>query len=513
MTRAARVFGGVTLGQAHLVLVTIVGLWLTPLLLSRVGQHEYGLWLVGLQILGYLHLLDLGVVGLLPREAAYASGRVLAGEPPEVLSRTVARIRGVIRWQLPLVLVVTCLVWLLLPDGWQGLRGPLGWILLFFALTFPLRAYHALLQGLQDLVFLGQVQLAAWSAGTALLVMLVLNGAGLMALVAGWLVTQGITVAACWWRVRTRYHLAWASIGASRASWADARAFFARSIWISLAQIAQTLQAGSDVLLVGALMGPSAAVPYACTAKLIQVLANHPQMLMQAAAPALSEMRMSERRERLATTTSALARAMLVLSGAVACLVIAVNRDFVTWWVGPWQYGGVALTVALVVAMLVRHANTTTVYAVFCFGHERRLSVTAAADGLVTVVAALVLVPRYGLLGVAVASLVGVVTVSYIPNLRTLAREIGVRAYAPLLDLREWFARFALCAAGCAAIAALPIGTGFRSLLVRGSAAAIVYALVMVPFAVSGTLGSYVRRLLPRPLQSWGSRFHRANAA
>ena len=52
-------------------------------------------------------------------------------------------------------------------------------------------------------------------------------------------------------------------------------------------------------------------------------------MLMQAAAPALSEMRMSERRERLAATTSALTRAMLVLSGAIACVVVAANQDFV----------------------------------------------------------------------------------------------------------------------------------------------------------------------------------------
>src|SRR3954454_8832487 len=207
-------------------------------------------------------------------------------------------------------------------------------------------------------------------------------------------------------------------------------------------------------------------------------------MLMQAAAPALSEMRMSESRERLAATTSALTRAMLVLSGAVACVVVAANHDFVGWWVGPTQYGGSALTLVLVAAMLARHVNTTTVYAVFCFGHERRLSITAMADGLMTVSTALVLVPRYGLLGVAIASLVGVVTVSYVPNLRLLAREIGVAASTPLLELRGWFARFALCAAGSAVLAWLPIGHGFIQLAARAAGAGLLYAVVMVPFAI-----------------------------
>ena len=475
-------------------------------------QSSTGLWLVGLQLLGYLYLLDLGVVGLLPRETAYASGRVLTGDSPAVLADTVSRIRGVIWWQVPAVLVVTLTAWALLPARWEPLRIPLTWVLLFFAVTFPTRAYHALLQGLQDLVFLGKLQLVAWGAGTAVLVALLFSGVGLAALAAGWLVTQGITVTACWWRIRSRHAAAWAPRPAA-VSWAEARGFMARSIWISMAQVAQTLLAGSDVLLVAALLGPSAAVPYACTAKLIQVLANHPQMLMQAAAPALSEMRMSERRERLAATTSALTRAMLVLSGAIASLVIAVNQDFVSWWVGPAQYGGPALTVVLVAAMLARHVNTTAVYAVFCFGHERRLSITAVADGLVTTVTALVLVPHLGLSGIAVASLVGVVTVSYVPNLRVLARELGVHPFAPLLELRGWFVRFALCAAAGAAFAALPLGHGFAQLMTRAAGVAVVYALVMVPFAVTGTLGVYVQQILPRPLQTWTARLRGADAA
>ena len=276
MTRSARVFGGVGLGQAHLVLATLVGLWLTPVLLARVGAEQYGLWLVGLQLLGYLYLLDLGVVGLLPRETAYASGRVLTGEPPALLAATVSRIRGVIWWQVPAVVVVTVTAWALLPASWEPLCTPLTWVLLFFAAAFPTRAYHALLQGLQDLVFLGQLQLAAWGTGTAVLVALVFSGIGLPALAAGWLVTQGITVAACWWRIRSRHPAVWTT-RPEAVSWADARAFIARSIWISMAQVAQTLLAGSDVLLVAALLGPAAAVPYACTAKLVQVLANHPR--------------------------------------------------------------------------------------------------------------------------------------------------------------------------------------------------------------------------------------------
>jgi O-antigen/teichoic acid export membrane protein len=500
VSRSVRVVGGVGLGQLHLVLVTLVGLWLTPLLLTTVGQHEYGLWLLGLQLLAYLHLLDLGVVALLPREAAQATGRVLAGEPPAIVAATVARIRTVIRWQVPLVLLACIAVFLLLPGSWAELRWPIAWVLLFFAISFPCRAYAALLQGLQDLVFLAQLQLVAWVVGTATLLLLLTAGAGLHALAGGWVVTQATTVVGSWWRIRAKHRGAWAA-QAPTLAWTDVRTFFGRSIWISLAQVAHVLLAGSDVLLIGALLGPAAVVPYACTARLVQVLANHPQMIMQAAAPALSQMRMAESRERLAVTMAALTRAMLVVSGGVGCLVIAVNEAFVGWWVGPGQFGGATLTILLVAAMLARHLNTTTVYGVFCFGHERRLSITAFADGMITALASLLLVPHFGVSGVAVGSLIGVLSVSYAPNLLVLARELGVAPARLLGGLSGWFGCFAACASAALLVARLPVQDSFLDLLVRGGAIGALYVVVMLPLVLRGPLGAYVRQVAVLP--SW----------
>src|SRR6476469_654453 len=98
-TRTHRFLGGSSLGYVYLALVTLVGLWLTPFLLRRIGQHDLGLWLVATQILGYLMLLDLGVVALLPRETAYATGRIQSGEADD-LAATIATFRRVVRWQL-----------------------------------------------------------------------------------------------------------------------------------------------------------------------------------------------------------------------------------------------------------------------------------------------------------------------------------------------------------------------------------------------------------------------------
>ena len=97
MSRTERFLGGVGLGYVSMVLALVVGLWLTPFLLGRIGTEEYGLWLITTQILGYLMLLDLGVVALAPRETAYATGRRLTGGSDDV-AVTFARFRGIVQW-------------------------------------------------------------------------------------------------------------------------------------------------------------------------------------------------------------------------------------------------------------------------------------------------------------------------------------------------------------------------------------------------------------------------------
>ena len=146
--------------------MTIVGLWLTPFLLGRIGTHDYGLWLVTTQILGYLQLLDLGVVALAPREVAYATGRALQGAEGASVAETVARFRRVVAWQVPATAIIAAVCWWAVASRWPELRAPLAVIVIAFVAAFPLRLFHATLQGLQDLAFLGRVQLWSWLCGT-----------------------------------------------------------------------------------------------------------------------------------------------------------------------------------------------------------------------------------------------------------------------------------------------------------------------------------------------------------
>lgn len=514
MSRTKRYIGGVGFGYASQFLVTLVGLWLTPFLLARTGQHDYGLWLVGAQVLAYLTLLDFGIVALLPREAGFVVGRARGDAAAAAVSPDLPQLVGqtlrLVLWQTPLVALAAALAWALMPAEWAPLRGPLGVVLAAFVVAFPLRVFQGVLQGLQDLAFLGKAQIVSWLLATALTVGLVLAGLGLYALAAGWVAGQLISTAVAFLRLRARFPGALPR-GLPRLPRAAVRGRLVAGFWVSVNQVAVVLLAGTDLLVVGKLLGPAWVVPYACTAKLALVLANQPQMLLQAAIPALSELRAAADRAALARVSTALGQLMLLLSGAVICVVLVANRGFVEWWVGAELYGGQMLTALVLAAMLLRHLNLTIGAVLFSFGLERRLAVTGLLDGAVTVGAALLLTPHVGLLGAPLGSLLGVLLVSLPGNASALARGVGA---APLIRaLAPWAWRFApLAAASALAGRQLP-PHGFAALAVAALVTSSVYAAVMLPVAWRDPVGEYVRPRVARLLSRAARLFQRPKPA
>jgi O-antigen/teichoic acid export membrane protein len=486
MSRTSHFLSGVTLGYVNQALIMLVGLWLTPFLLRHLGKHDLGLWLVGFQILAYLGLMDFGIVALVPRETAYATGR----DPDVQLPLVAGQTMRVVLYQTPLVVVAAILAWLLLPAEWEAIRDPLALAMTAFVLLFPLRIFQGVLQGMQDLAFLGGLQILSWLAGTALTVVLVLEGFRLHALVAGWsfgqVLVAGISVA----RLRTVLpgFVPW------RLPAMPARtlgSFLVRGFWVSVSQVARLLVAGADILIIGKLLGPSAVVLYTCTGKLATVLANQPQMLMQMAIPGLSQLRAGEDKARLYGATTALSQGMLTISGAVACVILAVNEGFVGWWVGSDLYGGFQLTALFVATMLLRHWNDTAVYSIFCFGYERRISITTFFDGALSVAAALALVPRIGPVGALIGSLLGVCLVSLPGNLSALCTAVAKSIPATVAPLWPWFWRFAAMSTIATAAGHFLTSPTLVRCVALSVGIGLLYVGIMLRTSLNSSLGTY----------------------
>jgi O-antigen/teichoic acid export membrane protein len=499
MTRTRRFVRGIGAGYLNQALVTLVGLWLVRFLLHRLGSEEYGLWLVAGQVLGYMALTDLGVVALLPRETAYATGRAGGGAAAREVGAVFGETARIVLWQMPLVAVAAVVAWLLIPDSWATVRGPLGGILVLFVICFPLRILDATLRGLQDLAYVGLLQTVSWAANTAAVVALVFGGWGLYALVAGWAAGQMVTAIGAYVRLERRFRGA-IPRRLPRVTATRALDRVVRGLWVSASSVAHILMSGTDILLIGAMLGPAAAVPYAMTAKLAMVFANQPQLLMEAAQPGLAELRTAEHPGRIARVTGILSELMLTLTGGVACVVLATNRQFVTWWVGAENWAGMILTVAVLARILVSHWNLTLGSTLFALGYERRNAVVAIVNGAVTLGLSIGLIRAIGVIGAPLAVVAGALLVSVPVNLATLARATGTTATGYVAGLWPWGWRFAAGAAAAGAVHLL--GLAARPITIAAAAAGggVLYFGLMLQRIGQSELVPYLHPAVARVL-------------
>jgi hypothetical protein len=120
---------------------------------------------------------------------------------------------------------------------------------------------------------------------------------------------------------------------------------------------------------------------------------------MASAQPALSELKSSPERTRLAAICVALTQAVLLVSGLFASIIIATNRGFVGWWVGAHEFAGGKVVFLLTACMILNQWWVATTYTIFSFGYERRISITTVLNGFITLGATIVCTRYLGIAG------------------------------------------------------------------------------------------------------------------
>jgi O-antigen/teichoic acid export membrane protein len=458
-----------------------------------VGEGDFGLWAAGMPILTYVGLVDFGVLTIFQRDVAFALGEA-GGDPQSIaaLPSIVGKILRLVLLQMPVLLAGIAIAWLLLPRGWSALYVPLAVSLGCLVFTFPLRIYHALLGGLQDLRFLGILAIVAWGLASVASALFILAGWRLNALAVSWSLGQLVTYGACLFRARARFP---AAVGVSlpAITRVEAAETLRKGFWVLISQVAVMLGAGADLLVIAAVLGPSAVTPYTITDRLVTMVNNLPFQILASAQPALSELSTHRAGGRIGDVCVALTRVVLLVSGLLATVVVVVDQGFVTRWVGPHEFGGRPLVLVLVADMLLTHWVAAIAYSLFAFGYERVISITGLCCQVVVVGASVILVRHLGSAGAPLASVVVRGSVALPVLLIATARATGGTVRGLLYSVFPWAWRLGLVMAAGVLAGRWWVPHSILALSAAGAAAALVYSLVMWPLAVSEPLGTYTR--------------------
>jgi O-antigen/teichoic acid export membrane protein len=177
---------------------------------------------------------------------------------------------------------------------------------------------------------------------------------------------------------------------------------------------------------------------YACTSKTTQLLLPASWIVPDSALVGLAQVHGERRYDRRREIVDALVKLYLVLSGAAALGVLALNPAFVRWWVGDAFYGGVMLNALLAIGLVVTSLAHAAAAISSALGRRRTIGLAGLVQGAVHLAVSVGLALLFGLNGLAAAVIVSAAVTMLPIGLRTLGLAADLSLRDILADIGAW---------------------------------------------------------------------------
>jgi O-antigen/teichoic acid export membrane protein len=505
MSTSARILRNIASSWVGFATNALVTLLLTPFVLADLGTARYGLWAVTASIIGYYGLLDFGIRGginqFLTRYLAvgnHAAARQSLSTAVTVLSGV-----GVACAALTFAAAAYAPRLLDLPPGTER---EAYWCILVVGLTsavqFIFFPFMSVFVATQRFDLANLIGVSTRLLGAALVVFALHAGYGLI----------GLSIATCAanlvdylvrWRVARRIAPT-LTVSAGDFSRASLRELASFGIWTFLLSVNTFIYRHGQPLIIAALLPISAVGHYALAVGVLQqlmaLLAPVGQVMYPVAAGAHAQGDAASLR-RLYHDGS---RLMMLVMLSIVLIAAFWAHDFYRLWIGEQfvaggEYPSVALLLrVLLVAIVCNYVSNIAAQLLLGAGHVRPYALLLIFGSALNISIMLALMPRYGLLGAALATVAASVVVDLFAMPLLLQRLVGLRVveFMRTACLRP-VACAGLLALALAGIRLLPAPSGWGELLLQGllgaaSAAAIVLAI--------GVTADERQRLVLRPL-------------
>lgn len=399
--------GSTVLGQ---IISAANAILLVPLFLRAWGGDGYGQWLTLTALVSYLTLLDFGgqsfIGNLMARE--YVSGN--EDGFVEKLSEGVSLFAMIAFLAFCLLGIILTLPGFSLPGHSVPLDLNERLVLLFMGAAFLIavpgsvyittyRATGLFARGTMVSNIVRSIGFLSYAAILAL-------GVSPTIYAAGFLINSSIGTLVFIWDIRRKIPVS-RRISLSLASAWAGRFHVSGSIHFWLLAVANGLKQQGVILVLAASLSPVIVALYA-THRTITGLVNYVSMVMQAPVwPELTFLHAQERKDDLARTALLLVKLVVLLSTGAALVLLIFGPSIYPLWTGrKLQLQPTLLGLFLIQAILFSGWSTSG-WSLLASNQHRNLAYSSLANAALTIIAAVILAPRFGVLGVALATLLG----------------------------------------------------------------------------------------------------------
>ncbi len=419
----------------NIALTLVQGIALVPIYLRLLPISLYGAWLATGNLIGWIELVDPGLSTVLQQRTAFRYGE---GDT-RALGRTIGTglLLGCAMSTLPLfALPVARWVpgWFHITSSSDAHALTMAFAVALVSLTLALASYvvMAVNIGLQLIGSTGFIHTVSIGISVAVTVAGLVGGLGVVAIPLGLLARNVLMFAANLARLVTfarRQHL---RLSGTRG---EVGVLGKMMGYTFVVRLAVALTQRVELLLAARLVSPAAAAVLVITGKASEVVSLLASRIGISLSPAMSHLLGEGKRVRFAQLFGLVGRYQGAFMAVASAGVVALNLAFVSVWVGPSNFGGRALTFAIVLASGLAVLNSSVISLLIAAGEVRSTSRVTLLEALFRLPLQIVLVWRWGLIGVPLATIASSSFVAGSALARTLREMFADTGQAPE---REW---------------------------------------------------------------------------
>ena len=433
MPRVRRIAQNVLSNWLALAITTVVGFFLSPLVVHYLGNLTYGVWVIVMSLVAYMNLLDLGLRGAVTRFVSKGT----AQEDHEESSRVVSGALWIRLWISLAVFGAGVIFSVALNHIVRipvELQQPARIAVLVTAITVAINlwcgVFGGVLVALHRYDLTSSVSILQTCARAAGIIFLLRTGHGILAL-ALWdlctsILANSATILLCF-RIYPRLKVVF-----SRPDRATLTKIWNYSFYAFLVNVAIQVVYYTDNLVVGVFLSPTAVTLYAIGGLLISYSRQIVSSMTTTFTPLASTFEAEGSFKNLRGLLIHGTRAALIVSLPIEAALFFRGHTFIRLWMGD-QYAQPSGTVMriLLISVVLGSANTTSAGIVYGMEKHKRLAFWAIGEAIANLVLSVVLVRKIGIYGVAWGTAIPSIIIELLlwPGYVSKLVEIPVRTY------------------------------------------------------------------------------------
>ena len=376
-----------------------------PFIIHAIGDRDYGIWVLVGSIMGYYGLLDFGITSAVVRYVSKFSAVKDDRNINQIFNTSLFlfSLVAMVVIMASTLLASTISLWVKVPkEQFEVLSKIIMIVGLSLAISFPCRVFGGILRALVRYDIVSGIRISSTFFRTILIILFLKKGGGLLSLAyITFFVSLGTNLLLVFFTLKEYNGL---KIGFSYIHRDKFRSIFSYALFTFVIMMADRLRFCTDSLVIGGFLSVAAITYFAIAGRLVEHFKDLVTSLLGVLTPVYSSYESQNDYQKIRELVLLSTKYSALVSFFIGSLLILYGKEFISLWVGEKFNVSYNILIVLTIPYIIALVQSPSVSMLYGISKHNFFAYVTIIEGLTNVILSILLVKKFGLIGVALGT-------------------------------------------------------------------------------------------------------------